>query len=240
MSRTPSRRRSLSSPADTRLPSPAAFPAGARQGAGSLGWLGRLELQHPALWGGSRAGARCALAVGNPNCSTIALTPVAPFTYANTLKPASTPQARQHIQGERPFQQPGPVQTGVRSFQRLLHRRGKGGALLRKLQLRPCLREHPPAQRLSQPRHALALQQPPQRAVGHRSRHLQLAPRAHPQILRQLLYTGSVPPGRTRSPPPAAPAIPGAHAAALAPAAGPPPARSRTPARGAGPFSVAW
>jgi transcriptional regulator with XRE-family HTH domain len=79
---------------------------------GSLGWLWRLELQHPALWGGPRAGARCALAVGNPRCSTIALTPPAPFTYANTLKPASTPQARQHFQGERPFQQPGPVQTG--------------------------------------------------------------------------------------------------------------------------------
>ena len=101
MSRTPSRRRSLSSPADTRLPSPAAFPAGARQGPGSLGWLWRLELQHPALWGSARAGARCALAVGNPRCSTIALPPRAPFTYANTLKPAFTPQARQHIRQQR-------------------------------------------------------------------------------------------------------------------------------------------
>ncbi|MBN1205689.1 MAG: SIR2 family protein, partial [Myxococcaceae bacterium] len=66
MSRTPGRRTSLSSPADTRLPSPAAFPGGRRQGLGSLGWLGRLELQHHALWGGPRAGARCALAGGNP------------------------------------------------------------------------------------------------------------------------------------------------------------------------------
>ena len=112
MSRTPSRRRSLSSPADTRLPSPAAFPGRTRQGPRSLGWLWRLELQHPALWGGPRAGARCALAGGNPRGSTIALSPPAPFTDANTLKPASTPQARQHFQGERPFQQPGPVQTG--------------------------------------------------------------------------------------------------------------------------------
>ena len=139
MSRTPGRRRSPSSPADTRLPSPAAFPGGRRQGPGSLGWLWRLELQHHALWGGPRAGARCALAVGNPRCSTIALTPPAPFTYANTLKPASTPQARQHIQGERPFQQPGPVQTGCALLPRLLHRRGKGGALLRKPRRKPLL-----------------------------------------------------------------------------------------------------
>ena len=53
---------------------------------GSLGWLWRLELQHHALWGGPRAGARCALAVGNPRCSRIALTPPAPFTYANTRR----------------------------------------------------------------------------------------------------------------------------------------------------------
>ena len=66
MSRTPGLRRSPSSPADTRLPSPAAFPGGARQGPGFLGLLWRLELQHQALWGGPRAGARCALAVGNP------------------------------------------------------------------------------------------------------------------------------------------------------------------------------
>ena len=112
MSRTPGRRRSHSSPADAPLPSPAASPGGTLQGPGSLGWLGRLELQHHALWAGARAGARCALAVGNPRCSTIALTPPAPFTYANTLKPASTLQAREHIQGERPAQQPGPVQTG--------------------------------------------------------------------------------------------------------------------------------
>lgn len=37
-----------------------------------------------------RAGDR-GLAVGNPRCSTIALTPPAPFTDANTLKPAPAP-----------------------------------------------------------------------------------------------------------------------------------------------------
>jgi hypothetical protein len=84
MSRTPSRRRSLSAPADTRLPSPAAFPAGARQGPGSLGFLWRLELQHSS---------------------------------------------------------PAQSKPGVRSFQRLLHRRAKGGALLLLPRLRPCLRE---------------------------------------------------------------------------------------------------
>jgi hypothetical protein len=86
MSRTPGLRRSPSSPADTRLPSPAAFPGGARQGPGFLGLLWRLELQHQARWGGPRAGARCALAVGNPRCSSIALTPAAPFTYAKTRR----------------------------------------------------------------------------------------------------------------------------------------------------------
>jgi hypothetical protein len=110
MSRTP---RSLSSPADTHLPSPAAFPAGARQGPGSLGGLRRLELQPPALWGGPRAGARCALAVGNPNCSTIALTPRAPFTDDTPLKPASTPQAREHIPGEHPACAARPSPNGV-------------------------------------------------------------------------------------------------------------------------------
>jgi hypothetical protein len=58
---------------------------------------------------------------------------------ANTLKPASTPQAREHIQAERPAHQPGPVQTGCALLSRLLHPQGKGGALLRKPRLRPCL-----------------------------------------------------------------------------------------------------
>ena len=71
-------------------PTPAAFPGGARQVPGSLGWLWRLELQHHALWGGPRAGARCALAVGNPRCSTIALTPPAPFTARQHPPPART------------------------------------------------------------------------------------------------------------------------------------------------------
>lgn len=55
MSRAPSRHRSLSSPADTRLSSPAAFPGGARQVPGSLGWLWRLELHASA--GGNIAAA---------------------------------------------------------------------------------------------------------------------------------------------------------------------------------------
>ncbi len=56
--------------------------------------------------------------------------------------PASTPQAREHIQGERPAQQPGLVQTGCALLPRLLHRRGKGGALLLQPRLRP---SRPPA-----------------------------------------------------------------------------------------------
>ena len=55
--------------------------------------------------------------------------------------PASTPHAGEHVQGERPAQQPGPVQTGCALLPRLLHRRGKGGALLLQPRLRPCLRE---------------------------------------------------------------------------------------------------
>ncbi|CAM3936248.1 TIGR03915 family putative DNA repair protein [Corallococcus exiguus] len=47
------------------------------------------------------------------------------------------PPAREHIQGERPAQQPGPVQTGCALLPRLLHRRGKGGALLLQPRLRP-------------------------------------------------------------------------------------------------------
>ncbi|SEL58484.1 hypothetical protein SAMN05444354_1078 [Stigmatella aurantiaca] len=119
---------------------PSRFPRPGAAGAW-LSWLGLLELQHPALWGGPRSGARCALAVGNPSCSTIALTTPAPFTDANTLKPASTPPVRQHFQGERPFQQPGPVHTGYALLPRLLHRRGKGRALLFHPRLRPSLRE---------------------------------------------------------------------------------------------------
>jgi hypothetical protein len=105
MSRTPGRRRSFSSPADTRQPSPAAFPRGARQGPGSLGWLWRLELQHHALWGGPRARARCALAVGCPRCSRIALTPPAPFTYANTRR------LPPHLTQVKPVHREGPAQS---------------------------------------------------------------------------------------------------------------------------------
>ena len=54
---------------------------------------------------------------------------------------ASTPTAGEDVQGERPAQQPGPVQTGCALLPRLLHRRDKGGALLLQPGLRPCLRE---------------------------------------------------------------------------------------------------
>jgi hypothetical protein len=121
MSRTPGRRTSPSSPADTRLPSPAAFPGEARQGPGSLGWLERLELQRPALWGGARAGARCALAVGNPRCSTIALTPPAPFTYASTLRLPSQAWHANTSSAFRPAQQPGPSKPRLAPLLRLLH-----------------------------------------------------------------------------------------------------------------------
>jgi hypothetical protein len=47
---------------------------------------GCLEPQHPAAWGGPRAGAHLAPAVGKPRCSTIARTPQAPFTYATTRR----------------------------------------------------------------------------------------------------------------------------------------------------------
>jgi hypothetical protein len=57
------------------------------------------------------------------------------------LASASTARAREHVQGEPPAQHPGPVQTGGALLPRLLHRRGKGGALLLQPRLRPCLRE---------------------------------------------------------------------------------------------------
>ena len=70
------------------------------------------------------------------------LTPPAPFTYAKTrrlpphLKHAST--SRANVLRSSPAQS----KRGVRSVQRLLHRRGKGGALLFQPRLRPCLRDH--------------------------------------------------------------------------------------------------
>jgi hypothetical protein len=56
-----------------------------RQGVWAC-WLWLLEPQHHAAWGGPRAGARRAPAMGNPRCSKIARTPRACFTYANTLR----------------------------------------------------------------------------------------------------------------------------------------------------------
>ncbi|ATB30422.1 hypothetical protein MEBOL_003883 [Melittangium boletus DSM 14713] len=50
------------------------------------GPTGCLEPQHHAAWGGPRAGAHLAPAVGKPRCSRIARTPQAPFTYATTLR----------------------------------------------------------------------------------------------------------------------------------------------------------
>src|SRR5262249_13872158 len=64
-------------------PAQAALPSGAWQG---LGPLGCLESQHHAAWGGPRAGARLAPAVGKPRCSRIARTPRDPFTYAKTRR----------------------------------------------------------------------------------------------------------------------------------------------------------
>jgi len=142
MSGTPGRRRTDSSPTDTRLPRPGRpLPGGARQGPGSLGWPWRLELQHHAAWGGPRAGASLAPAGARPRCSRIARTPPASFTDASTLGPASTTCAGEHVERKRPFQQPGPIQARRALLPRLLHRRGKGRALLLQPRLLPHLRE---------------------------------------------------------------------------------------------------
>jgi hypothetical protein len=57
------------------------------------------------------AGARLTPAVGKPRCSSIARTPLPAFTYANTLKPASTPHAGEHVEVERPLQQLCPIHS---------------------------------------------------------------------------------------------------------------------------------
>ena len=60
--------------------------------------------------------------------------------------------AFEHIQGGRPAQQPGLVQTGCALLPRLLHRRGRGGALFLQPRLRPCLREQALERDKSHPR----------------------------------------------------------------------------------------
>jgi hypothetical protein len=56
-----------------------------RQGVWAC-WLWLLEPQHHAAWGGPRAGARRAPAMGNPRCSKIAPTPPPSFRYAKTRR----------------------------------------------------------------------------------------------------------------------------------------------------------
>ena len=61
-----------------------------------------LEPQHHAARGGCRAGARLALFVGNPRCSTIARTPAAAFTARQHPPPTSTPHTGEHVHRECP------------------------------------------------------------------------------------------------------------------------------------------
>jgi hypothetical protein len=110
-----------------------AGPGGPRMRCAAGAWLSwpwRRELQHPAAWRGPRAGASLSPAVGRPRCSTIARPPPASFTYASTLKPASTPHAGENVQRERTAQQPRLVQAGRALLLRLLHCRGHQRALL--------------------------------------------------------------------------------------------------------------
>ena len=83
----------------------------AEKTAGVLGAAAPALAQHPALWGGPCAGARFAGRVGSPRCSRMQRPPLGAVTYANTLKPASTPGTSQDVQNERPAQQrkPNPV-----------------------------------------------------------------------------------------------------------------------------------
>jgi hypothetical protein len=57
------------------------------------------------------------------------------------LSPASTPRTGEHVQCERPAQQPGPIHPRPPLLPRLLHRRGQAEALLLWARLRPRLRE---------------------------------------------------------------------------------------------------
>jgi hypothetical protein len=88
-----------------------------------LCWPWQFEPQHPAASGGPHAGASLAPAVGKPKCSSIARTPLPAFTYANTLKPASTPRAGQHLEVQRPLQQPCPIHSRPPLLHPLLPRR---------------------------------------------------------------------------------------------------------------------
>ena len=101
---------------------PAAMPPyrhGHREvSAAAAVWRPALALGH-ALWGGPRAGAGCALAVGNPRWSTGAFTPTAPFTYAKTLK-VHPRRARQVAQRCGQGTEPGAGQPGRVRFGRLL------------------------------------------------------------------------------------------------------------------------
>jgi hypothetical protein len=83
-SSAPGRCRGRAAPFGTRLPRPPSHEGRGR----SLGLvaLWRRKPQHPAAWGGPRAGARLAPAMANPRCSKIARTPPACFTYAKTRR----------------------------------------------------------------------------------------------------------------------------------------------------------
>ena len=59
-----------------------------------LSWLWRLEPQHPAARGGSRAGARSSPAVGKPRCSRVARTPPVSFTYCTLNRPCAAERSR--------------------------------------------------------------------------------------------------------------------------------------------------
>jgi hypothetical protein len=71
---------------------PTAQPSGAHAGPcrpsheDAAGDGPRLVTQHPKFWGGPRAAANLAHAVGKPRCTRIACTPLAPFTYPNTRR----------------------------------------------------------------------------------------------------------------------------------------------------------
>ena len=63
-----------------------------------LGAAAPAVAQHHALWGGPCAGARFAGRVGSPRCSSMERTALGAVTYANTLKPASTPGTGEDVQ----------------------------------------------------------------------------------------------------------------------------------------------
>src|SRR5215217_387937 len=136
MSRTPSRRRSLSSPADTRLPGPPAFPGGARRGLAVLAACGSFSF-NTTLSGAPLAQGLGAHSPWATPSAPESLSPSCTLHVRQYPPPTSTPHAREQIQGERPALQPGPVQTRCALLPRLLHRHAKGGALLLQHRLRP-------------------------------------------------------------------------------------------------------